>query len=409
MIKMVLNAIVIAICLISCNQPKVTYFEPSQNPPGGLKPETVPQFVCFGFDDNSYSGYPGSGGDGGMTWAIQAFENRTNPDGTPCRSSFYCPSKYIDATMDNSDNDSLVRESWRKAYAAGHEIGLHTHTHPHGSNVAWDEDPPVWNDVMGVDDWLPEIEKNIQFLTRPYTPTTSDPDDWGPGVDPDDLVGFRTPFLEFNNPTFEVLQKIGTILYDCSIEEGFQQGQDGTNFLWPYQLDKGSPVSEATFTSSFSGREIIGSFPGLWEMPAYCMFAPDDAQCEKYDLKPGFRDELQKRIDYFDPDDGKITGFDWNLWMEYRMSRLEVEAVLKHTLDLRLKGNRAPFLIGLHSDIYSSKYKENNNDDSLMVEEYREAQKAIENFIDYALSKKVVWIVPAKSVIAWMKEPKPLS
>ena len=138
------------------------------------------------------------------------------------------------------------------------------------------------------------------------------------------------------------------------------------------------------------------------------MFAPDDGQCENYGLKPGFRDELKKRFDYFNPADGKITGFDWNLWVEYSMTGEEVEAVLKYTLDQRLRGNRAPFTVGLHSDIYCNRYKENNDGDNQIAAHYKESQKAIENFIDYALSKKEVRIVAAKAVVAWMQEPKPL-
>lgn len=412
MYKKLLIFLVIGLCLAGCKSNVVTKESsailPSQNPPGGLKPEEVPQFVCFGFDDNSYSGYDGSCGDGGMDWAVKAFENKKNPDGTSCKTSFYCASQFIDDSMDNLDVDSLVKESWRRAYVVGHEIGLHTHAHPHGSNVEWDKDPPVWNNVLKKAGWKVEIEKNMEFLTKPYTPNAPNPNGWGPGVKKADLVGFRTPFLEFNNATFEALLEYDNVLYDCTIEEGFQDDQDGTNFFWPYQLDKGSPISDATFARDFSGRDILGSYPGLWEMPAYCVIAPDDENCEKYGLKPGFREELKKRVDYFDPADGKITGFDWNLWVEFQMTRPEVEAVLKNTLDLRLKGNKSPFLVGLHSDMYSSNYKKHNDEENKIVEHYKESQKAIENFITYALNKKVVWIVSTKSVIAWMKDPMPL-
>ena len=71
----------------------------------------------------------------------------------------------------------------------------------------------------------------------------------------------------------------------------------------------------------------------------------------------GMNTDTSLEDDYFSPEDGKITGFDWNFWAEFKMTRIEVEAILKHTLDLRLKGNRAPFLIGMHSDMYSSNYK----------------------------------------------------
>jgi peptidoglycan/xylan/chitin deacetylase (PgdA/CDA1 family) len=378
---------------------------PSKNPPGRLKTEEVPQFVCFGFDDNSYTGYTESGGDGGMLWAINLFKNKKNADGSLCKASFYFTTKYIDNTLEHLESDSLIKESWREAYLLGHEIGLHSHTHPHGAVVEWEKDPPVWKNVLKKADWYEEIEKNFQFLTKPYNLNKSSPSEWGPGITKSEIVGFRTPFLEFNNATFEALLEYQGVLYDCSIEEGFQDEQDGTNFYWPYQLDRGSPVSNATFRESFTGREVVGSYPGLWEMPAYCVIVPDDENCEKYGLQPGFRNELKKRVDYFNPEDGKITGFDWNLWTAFSMTKKEVEAVLKYTLDLRLKGNRAPFLIGMHSDMYNSKYKNNNDSDNQVVENYIQCQEAIENFINYALSKEEVRIVPIKSVLVWMNNP----
>ena len=62
----------------------------------------------------------------------------------------------------------------------------------------------------------------------------------GPGVTEEDIFGFRTPFLKYNNATFEALQAEGFV-YDCSIEEGYQPDHDGTNYYWPYTLDEGSP------------------------------------------------------------------------------------------------------------------------------------------------------------------------
>ncbi len=75
----------------------------SQNPPGGLNAQVVPQFVSIGFDDNGYSGMAGSGGDGGMTWATN-FLGITNPmemsnsatfDGAPVKATFFFTTYYI--------------------------------------------------------------------------------------------------------------------------------------------------------------------------------------------------------------------------------------------------------------------------------------------------------------------------
>jgi len=80
MLKKLVFLLFVGLIIVSCTITKINKKDanilPSKNPPGGLKPEEVPQFVCFGFDDNSYSGYPGSGGDGGMLWAINLFKNK---------------------------------------------------------------------------------------------------------------------------------------------------------------------------------------------------------------------------------------------------------------------------------------------------------------------------------------------
>ena len=61
-------------------------------------------FVAIGFDDNGRSGLPGSGGAGGMSWALRLLNSHTNPkgngniktyDGTRVTGSFYMTSAYI--------------------------------------------------------------------------------------------------------------------------------------------------------------------------------------------------------------------------------------------------------------------------------------------------------------------------
>ena len=57
-------------------------------------------------------------------------------------------------------------------------------------------------------------------------------------------------------------------------------------------------------------------------------------------------------MNYFDVADGKVTGLDYNMFAEFKMSDAEYAATLKYTLDLRLRGNRAPFMFGGHSVNY---------------------------------------------------------
>ena len=87
------------------------------------------------------------------------------------------------------------------------------------------------------------------------------------------------------------------------------------------------------------------------------------------------------------------------MWFQYRMSRAEFVATLKHTLDLRLAGNRCPFLFGGHSDFYTSAW------DAELGIPAAERRAALQEFIDYALSLPQVRLVPFDHVLDWICNP----
>ena len=103
-------------------------------------------------------------------------------------------------------------------------------------------------------------------------------------------------------------------------------------------------------------RGAQGAAAELWELPVYALIVPPDEDCERYGVATGLRARLHRVHDYFDPADGKITGFDWNLWVEFGMTGPEVVATFKYSLDRRLAGNRTPLTFGTHSDLYSEQY-----------------------------------------------------
>ena len=334
---------------------------PSADPPGGLLVEEAPMFVSIGFDDNYWSGLPGSGGTGSMTWATDMLRERANPDGSPVLVSFY------NTTLD-LEWSSLLKHAWRTAYEDGHEIANHTHNHPAGG-------------AFSTQEWIDEIETCEDWLSRPYDPNETEPDpSTGVGVPLDEIVGFRTPYLDYNDATFDALDELG-YWYDCSISEGTQLDQDGTNFYWPYTLD--DPA-------------------GLWELPVHVVIVPPDELCEEYGVPPGLRDDLHDFIPWFDPDDGKIGGFDYNMWVEFEMTGAEVQATLEYTFDLRMQGNRAPMMLGAHAPEYSSLY------DAAPNATVDERQAAIEGFLDHALSHPEVRVVPMIDIVDWMRAPTPL-
>jgi len=354
-------------------------------PPGGLSPQQVPQFVSFGSDDNPHSGLAASGGGGGMHYLTELFASRRNPagsgdarnfDGRPPHYSFYVNTKYI--TPEGEEDPALVKQSWAEAIEHGHEIGVHTHSHPHGKQFS-------------VSEWEREIRLSIDHLTQPG----------GLDVARDQLSGFRTPFLEYGNHTLTALQRAG-LVYDCSIEEGFQEDQDGHGFIWPYTLDHRSPGNFATHRRF--GLPLVREHPGLWELPVYAFIVPPDELCEIYGVAPGLRTRMKTKNDYFEADQGKITGMDWNLWFEYGMSKAEFLATLKYTLDLRLQGNRCPLTVGLHSGIYADRSPE--QPPNATVQERRDA---LHEFLDYALSRPEVRVVSARELLGWLQSPAPLA
>jgi hypothetical protein len=359
-------------------------FPPSQDPPCSFKPEEVPQFVGLGFDDNGTSGNPlvMGGWNGGMHWALEMIKKFKNADGSPAKLSFFHTSAYADQPM--GDQPTLIKDAWHTAYMDGHEAGNHTQTH--NTTV-----------TTSLKEWESEIDTCLSWLTKPFDAAdlaqyAMPVAEHGAGIKLEDIFGFRTPKLEYNDDTFKVVNARENFWYDCSIDEGGEDDQDGTNYFWPYTLENGSPGHDAFHD------EPLSSHPGLWELPVYEVIVPPDELCEQYGVEPGLRDKLMSRGL---SENGKVTGFDYNLWYGLQLTKAEFLATLKYTLDLRLQGNRAPFLLGVHSMEYSNGW----NTAPQGAPNERDRQEAIEEFLQYAVSKKSVRVVSHKQVLDWIRNP----
>lgn len=337
---------------------------PSAQPPAGLAAAQVPQLVMMGFDDNP-DVEP-------MTWLVDFLEGKRNPagagaagtfDGGAVRAIFYSNGKHW--------NDAALVAIHRRAHATGHEIGNHTQNHHHGRGF----DAATW-------------AKEIADCDRTFVDA---------GIPADALGGFRTPFLEYNAATFAALAA-SPRLYDTSIEEGNQPGQDGTNFLWPYTLDEGSPGNAAQFADR--PAYLVGRHAGFWEIPLHVFLVPPDELCAQYGAKPGLRTRMQAHIKAkwgwnWNPAAGKITGLDWNVFEAAGCDGPEFLAILKYTLDLRLAGNRAPFMVGGHTALYPA--------------DKPDRRKALEEFVAYALSKPEVRFVTGRQLLEWLRRPTAVS
>lgn len=386
--------------------------EPLQVPPGDIPVEHAPMFISLGFDDNSHSGMPNSTAPtGGVKWVVDFTDTLTNPagtgnaatfDGAPVLCSFYSNSYYM--MPYNGDYASLVKWTHNYAYRKGHEVSNHTHSHLTSGNGP-ELDAAAW-----------EAELNLcnDWLTKPAptdSTSLSHDDNRGAGIAIEDIVGFRSPYLRYGNGTFEALKKLN-FQYDCSIEEGLDPSQDGTNFYWPYTLDHESPGHNYMVeTAGTKKAEYFKPEHGeLWELPCYALVAPTDDLCEQYGIEPGFRQRLD---DYFttlgkpgsfDAANGKITGLDYNLYyfQEYNLNKAEALGVLKYTLDLRMQGNRAPFLLGVHSQYYNDVW----NSNSPNIASSADRRAVLEEFVSYALETYPdVRVTTMKNVMEWCRNP----
>jgi peptidoglycan/xylan/chitin deacetylase (PgdA/CDA1 family) len=392
----VLTVLVLPACRAAAPAPSSVAAGPSSAPPAGLSPSSVPMFVVVGSDDNGASGIAGSGAAGGMHFLTDLFAGRRNPagaghaatfDGAPAHFSFYVNTYYVEpetgATAYSArghDDPVWVLRSWHEAIVAGHEIGVHTHSHPHGRDFTAAR-------------WRAEMERCIAILVRPYLAGegAGPRPGGGVGVQRSDLPGFRTPYLEYGDATLTAAAGTGFV-YDCSLEEGTAAEIDGRRYVWPYRLDHGSP-----------GNPDIRSHPGLWEVPVYAFVVPPDEACDRLGVAPGLRSALKTRNDYFDLAGGKITGMDWNLWCEYGMTPAEFLATVRYTLELRLAGNRCPLTLGIHSELYSDR-----QEDAECPTPVAQRRAALAALIDDLFRNDVIRVVSARELVTWLEHPAPL-
>jgi hypothetical protein len=357
-----------------------------QKPPGGLAPSAVPQFVSVTFDDNF--GNEDASAEGGVEWITDFWGKHKNPagngnaanfDGTPITTSYYFTTTYISKSDDPLGKN---RKAWSAAFAAGHEAADHTVHHSNGGKFT-------------VDQWVNEIKPAKDTLISPTA---------GIGAKASDVIGFRTPFLRYNDNTFSALQD-QKFIYDTTLPNCFDDGEDGTNCSWPYSLESGSHDAEV-LAKKFSLPEVK-PHPGLWELPATTLVMPPDSVAGQY----GFTAGLKSRVDakypmpypsLYDKSTGRLAGLDYTLLIDAKVTAPEMEAILKYNLDLHLSGNRSPFIFIGHSFMYS--YEGSANSENTPSVAVRDARwKALTNFVTYALSKPEVRIRAVKDILGWVR------
>ncbi len=232
------------------------------------------------------------------------------------------------------------------------------------------------------------------------------------GTTESDIQAFRAPRLEVNSNLHYALKELG-YTYDCGQEEGYEYHIDGKNFYWPYTTDNGSP--NVSFQRSIGENVSIDSMPaGLWQIPVNAMIVPETIRGDvwsNYKVIATAEGHPQTAEDstYWVNENGKITGFDFNMFILWGMTNENVLKTLKHNLDLRLIGGKAPMQIGSHTDYFTPIYDiatllsdANRSTFGLCIDsgwnDWRGRISVYEDFIDYGITKDVYFWSGARTI-----------
>lgn len=311
-------AVVVLFCLAGSqtHAAGATNVPVSVNPPGGLAPAQTPQIVLLTFDDSVTTG--------AYDVVQQVLTNHWNPNGDAIKATFF-------VSLDASVDYSLIQ----RLYAAGHEIAAHSMTETTGSNTS-------------LTTWRAEIVGCRKTISRLAA------------VPESDIVGFRAPYLAYNNDSFRILAERG-FAYDASIIEApgtNSLSTDGRHYIWPYTLDSG--VHQACVT----GLQPTQSFAGLFEVPLW--------------------DNLSNGVPVFAQDppvsyasNAVLTAWKTNFLMHYN-------------------GNRAPYTLSLHAALTNQWLADPGQPWRIPV---------LNGFISWAQSFSNVWLVSTRDLTRFMQNP----
>ncbi|CAL6037508.1 chitin_deacetylase [Hexamita inflata] len=185
--------------------------------------------------------------------------------------------------------------------------------------------------------------------------------------------GFRAPFLKVNQDLLEIVQK--TFLYDSSTHFDFCRIiKNRADCYFPFTLENVPKEAEPEF-ESIKQHKIL-------EIPISTFIVPP------YTL--GFNLQLKY---------GKIIyGGDWTCWAELDMSAEEFNIIIRYTIECHMNGNKAPVVLGLHSDYYTEEFDTENPQ---MKSNYIQRQQALLDIIQYC-NELNLKIVRMDQLAAWM-------
>jgi hypothetical protein len=181
-----------------------------------------------------------------------------------------------------------------------------------------------------------------------------------------------------------------------------------TGAIWPYTTDNGSPsawyaLESGDFFNTVTKKPVYDQYPvGLWEIPVTTVIVPDSLRDSVWSHAKAIATHSPEG-DTLEPLaswklHGRITGFDFNMFILWGMTRAQFVTTMKYNLDMALNGNRAPFVFGAHPDQLTPIY-----DNAVLLNDYNKTsyglvitngystwktrQQALLDFFTYAASK----------------------
>lgn len=374
------------------NHPYEDRRAPSQDPPIA----NPPMLIVLGADDNFNLE--------GMEWMLNVLKERKHTDGSNLRMSFYNNSEYSWVSQ-----KEILMQTFKEAYLMGNEVTSHTDTHimcaaPIG-------DPKRYSD----DTIYAEIQTNINALEAL-------------GIKKEHMYGFRTPYLAYTDSTFIAVKRSG-FTYDCSITN-YSEYKPGS-YNWPYTLDTKNSMHlnseglelppswwsgpnepepiEPSYApgnhlsicyNNYTNRTPVRKHSGLWELPLYSIYC-HDSLIEKLDKGVGYWTGGSASLSL----EGLVSG-DTSAAHKTKgpaFTKEEALETLKHHLELLYNGNRSPMTLLMHTQNFSP--TTGNDDLYPLCSNAKDRQWFVEQFIDYALTRKDVWFVSGEQVINFCRKP----
>ncbi|KAJ7760140.1 hypothetical protein DFH07DRAFT_442335 [Mycena maculata] len=194
------------------------------------------------------------------------------------------------------------------------------------------------------------------------------------GIPLESIQGFRAPYLNYSVNTLKMLAAAG-FTYDSSSAASIAVTDPGTDAYWPYTLDNGMANDCLDVEGSCKGQPQL---PGFWEIPMYAFF-----------------DERgENGIHLMDP------------WLDTANGNTEINDTatleyMKSTFTDHYSNNRQPIGLYTHPIHLSTTYPGVDPSNSTI--------NMINTFLDWAQVQQNVWIVSNEQLLAWVKNPVPVS